>query len=441
MKYQIFISSLIFSIFFCVQVSEAQIPAAYKHYLIKDSVLSEGLIYKFYNMGNQRTKFSVHVLEAELNITNIEPVIMKARSHALELDKLHDIIQHADTSNLGRIAAAVNGSFWRAYTNNPIGACFIDGEIVELNPYKEWSGIYFDAIGKPYINNFKITGKIELLNGNEIILNKLNRRRDSMEIVLYNRFGGSEVPHVSTKKLDDELATRLALAMNEFFENDSTEFEISPDKLRQELLNEKRASSLENSLIKCKLLYLDSPAVNRVIRSVVTKIDTGVVTIDENSAVLSYGVGIPFDLFPNLGDTLLLSYTTNYDSHIEFFNGLTATPRLVRNSNARHEAIAEGSKGRRFISHQLPRTAIGYNKDKSKLYFVTVQGSSKSLRIKGANLTDMAIIMKSLGCYDALNLDGGGSSVMIIGGRNVMNEHRPDTSRHISVGIGIRIKE
>lgn len=441
MIFRLFFRVILIFILFISPNLYSQVPAAYKHNMVKDSVLSEGLIYKFYKMGNQKTKFAVHLIEADLTLPNNQPIVMKARSHALELDKLQNIINHTDSLYNGRIAGAVNGSFWRAYSNNAIGACFIDGEIVELNPYKEWSGIYFDSIGKPSINNFKITGKIELKNGNEIILNRLNRRRDSMEIVLYNRFGGSEIPHVSTKKIDDELATRLAIAMNELFENDSTEFEISPDRLRQELLNEKRSNSLENSLIKCKLLYLDSPLINKNIRCVVAQIDTGVISIDLNTAVLSFGIGVPFDLFPNLGDTLILSYTTNFESQTEFFHGLTATPRLVRNGKAQHEARAEGSTGRRFINNQLPRTAVGYNKEKTKLYLVTVQGSSRSNHIKGANLNDMANIMKSLGCFDAMNLDGGGSSIMVIDGKNVMNVQNPNASRHIAVGLGIMVKD
>jgi exopolysaccharide biosynthesis protein len=51
----------------------------------------------------------------------------------------------------------------------------------------------------------------------------------------------------------------------------------------------------------------------------------------------------------------------------------------------------------------------------------------------------MAMIMKSLGCYDAMNLDGGGSSVMVIDGKNVMSTLRPDASRRISVGLGVRL--
>ncbi|MBE2188075.1 MAG: phosphodiester glycosidase family protein [Desulfobulbaceae bacterium] len=415
-----------------------KVPLAYKHNIETDTLLADGLNYKKILVGNQKTKFAVHVLEVNLLNHLLVPTVLKAGSHTLELAKLHDIITHTDSITEGKILGAINGSFWKAYTNNPIGACFIDGEIVELNPYKEWSGIYFDSLGKPFIDNYKITGKIRLKNGNEIILNRVNRRRDSLEIVLYNKYSGVEVPYVSKGKIDDEIATRMAVAMNELFENDSTEFDIDPEILRDELINEKRSNSLENSLIKCKLKYLSNPAVNKSIKCVVVAIDTGVIAIDTMSAVLSYGINIPYDMFPTLGDTLTLSYNTDVQTKVEFRNGITATPRLVRDGKAQHEALREGSKGRRFINSALSRTAVGYSKDKTKLYLVTVQTTSRSNFVKGANLKDMAMIMKSLGCHNAMNLDGGGSTVMVIDGKNVMSTIRPDASRRISVGLGVR---
>jgi exopolysaccharide biosynthesis protein len=46
--------------------------------------------------------------------------------------------------------------------------------------------------------------------------------------------------------------------------------------------------------------------------------------------------------------------------------------------------------------------------------------------------------MKYIGCYDAMNLDGGGSTIMVIDGKNVINKENPYSSRRISVGVGIK---
>jgi exopolysaccharide biosynthesis protein len=124
-----------------------------------------------------------------------------------------------------------------------------------------------------------------------------------------------------------------------------------------------------------------------------------------------------------------------------FFNSVSGTPRLVRKGKDRHEAIAEGSKGRRFIRHRLPRTAIGFSRDKSKVFIVTVEQGNRKNKTNGANLTELARIMKKLGCYEAMNLDGGGSSIMLINNCNVMKSERPDYSRKLSVGLGVARKK
>ncbi len=66
------------------------------------------------------------------------------------------------------------------------------------------------------------------------------------------------------------------------------------------------------------------------------------------------------------------------------------------------------------ISNLEPRTAIGYTKD-NKLIILVSEGRSKSAA--GLTLIQEAQILKELGCVEALNLDGGGSSCMLINGK------------------------
>lgn len=60
-------------------------------------------------------------------------------------------------------------------------------------------------------------------------------------------------------------------------------------------------------------------------------------------------------------------------------------------------------------SYDAPRTAVGYNADKSRLYLCVVDGRSSGWS-NGCTVKMMGDIMKALGCSDALNFDGGGSS-------------------------------
>jgi exopolysaccharide biosynthesis protein len=70
------------------------------------------------------------------------------------------------------------------------------------------------------------------------------------------------------------------------------------------------------------------------------------------------------------------------------------------------------------INDKHPRTAMGYTKD-NKLIILVVQGRFPGVA-EGATLTQEAQILEDLGCYEALNLDGGGSSCMLVNGKETI---------------------
>ena len=62
-----------------------------------------------------------------------------------------------------------------------------------------------------------------------------------------------------------------------------------------------------------------------------------------------------------------------------------------------------------------PRTSIGISKDRKTLYLFVVDGRMKdSYYSKGLTLEQLAILMEAVGCYNAINLDGGGSTTLIV---------------------------
>ena len=68
------------------------------------------------------------------------------------------------------------------------------------------------------------------------------------------------------------------------------------------------------------------------------------------------------------------------------------------------------------IGGRNPRTAIGYTKDKH-LIMLTADGREGAS--VGLTLNELAHLMKELGCVYAMNLDGGGSTVMYVNGQVV----------------------
>ena len=70
-----------------------------------------------------------------------------------------------------------------------------------------------------------------------------------------------------------------------------------------------------------------------------------------------------------------------------------------------------------------PRSAVGISEDESRVWFVVIDGRQTASR--GATMMETARILKNFGAWNAVNLDGGGSSTLIVNDEWV---HRPTDS-------------
>ncbi|MBM3914761.1 MAG: phosphodiester glycosidase family protein [Sphingomonadales bacterium] len=61
-----------------------------------------------------------------------------------------------------------------------------------------------------------------------------------------------------------------------------------------------------------------------------------------------------------------------------------------------------------------PRSAVGYTTS-GRVLLLAVEGDNTAAGYPGINLADLASMLGSLGCTDAINLDGGGSTSLVIG--------------------------
>lgn len=78
----------------------------------------------------------------------------------------------------------------------------------------------------------------------------------------------------------------------------------------------------------------------------------------------------------------------------------------------------------KFNTNRHPRSAVGKRSD-GTVVFVVVDG--RLPEAAGVSTTELSLIMSWLGCRDALNLDGGGSSTMVFDG-NIVN-HPSDNKK------------
>ena len=92
-------------------------------------------------------------------------------------------------------------------------------------------------------------------------------------------------------------------------------------------------------------------------------------------------------------------------------------PVLLQNGEIKVTNNEELKFANKAINDKHPRTAMGYTKD-GKLIILMIEGRSKIAG--GATLTQMAQLFKDLGCAEALNLDGGGSSCLLVNGKETI---------------------
>src|SRR6202000_2969243 len=85
-----------------------------------------------------------------------------------------------------------------------------------------------------------------------------------------------------------------------------------------------------------------------------------------------------------------------------------------------------------------PRTAMGYTRD-GHLIVLAIQGRTPGVAA-GATLEEEARIMMGLGCYEALNLDGGGSSCLLVNGKETINPSDKEGERPLPAVFLIKIK-
>ena len=109
----------------------------------------------------------------------------------------------------------------------------------------------------------------------------------------------------------------------------------------------------------------------------------------------------------------------NY-SFSEFWNvkeAIHAGPVLIKNSE-----INVTSEQELFFNTPVdgvqPRTAIGYKKNGDVIMMVV---DGRQVDSRGAYLKELALLMRQFDCKEALNLDGGGSSALVVNGKLINN--------------------
>lgn len=133
--------------------------------------------------------------------------------------------------------------------------------------------------------------------------------------------------------------------------------------------------------------------------------------------------------------------SSTYPEGAEVFSAKTAIgggPLLIDGGKFKDTYVQELFNGTSGIApdSDQPRTAIGVTADNKMITFVC-EGRQMTEGVAGLTTADVANILLDLGCVEAINLDGGGSSCMLVNGKATIME---SDGAQRAVGSTIMIK-
>lgn len=184
-----------------------------------------------------------------------------------------------------------------------------------------------------------------------------------------------------------------------------------------------------------KLAYLapDGGAVsfplNKDIVMVVERVvdNPGQAEIPENGAVL-HGLGSSSDYLAALvpGQKITLHLSSSMPNYAD----ITSFREAIGGSG--HIILKDGQLTNIGDPALHPRTFMGISQDRKTLYSVVVDG--RSTASAGIDLDDEGRVLQWLGAWDGINLDGGGSSCVVVDGTQM---NHPSDNAERAVGNGV----
>jgi hypothetical protein len=339
------------------------------------TVVRPGLILN--RIVDPRGPWTINILSIDL--TQPDLAIGSARAHDKFLGREQTSSMAKRHNEPGRtVVAAMNSDFFdlksgEIENNNIIDADFVKGTKMTGSPFDTFDNIHSQFAltqnKKPLIDRFEFAGTVVWQGGSTTDLYGVNDRPKSNSIVLYNHFYGAITP-TDTLKM-----TIAELTLAETFVRFDTLYGIISRS------NGHGGTPIAKTSVVLAGYNLSDPSAFAIAKP-------------------GDPVKIYLGLKPNRGliETLVGGW-----------------PRIVLNGKS-IAASADSLEGTfpRFSVTRHPRSGVGFSRDSSKVFFFTVDGRRESG--VGMSLVEFADLMLSHGVYQGLNVDGGGSTTLVING-------------------------
>lgn len=334
---------------------------------------ASGVTYR--NERVARVPWSIHVTKVDLTRADLTFVGTLAGEKVLSVASLSRQARSIPTE-VGRAVAGVNGDFYerdnRIFAGDPRGLQIVNGELVSA---PSTVCVWFDAEGKPHLDEVKSLFKVTWPNG-ETTRFGLNQQRRSNMAVLYTPTYGS--------------STRA--------------------RGGQDLILEKAGDGPWLPLRAGKTYRARVHAVGPAADD----------RLEPNRMVLSLGPQIAATApAVEVGAVLEISTATSPDLE-RAKTAIGGGPALIRNGQPfavkQPPAGDSGAYRERSKYERHPRAAVGWNG--TDFFFVEVDGRQPGLSV-GMTLAELGEYLAKLGCTEAMNFDGGASATMWVLGQIV----------------------
>ena len=115
-------------------------------------------------------------------------------------------------------------------------------------------------------------------------------------------------------------------------------------------------------------------------------------------------------------------------------------PRVVQDGR-NVGGIADSLEGTfpRFSGERHPRSAVGFSRDSATVFLVAIDGRQETS--PGMSLAELGDFLISIGVYQGLNFDGGGSTALVIDGKVVNRPSDASGERAVGNAILVRVRK
>ena len=301
-----------------------------------------------------------------------------------ELTRTTELTRAADRPG-SRVVAAVNGDFFSFETHRPISNQMVRGEFAHGVPVRNRYHFAVDADGRPYLDALSFQGTLTLPDETTMSLQGINRTASGADILAFNRFFGSRTPS----------GTGI---------------------LEMVLIPEAAAERPGAGIDQPGGAGIDQPMRIQSLH------DGGGTSIPEDAYIIrvqdpdkAAAMAASFETGDRL--TIRAGFQTDHSGLVDVMGGgvriLDDGQPYSGTNEARH-----------------PRTFVAMDRDTTIVYLCTVDG--RQMMSIGMSYREMADVLLQLGAWHAVNLDGGGSTTLVIRNEVANSPSDPGGERRVA---------